>query len=469
MNYTLLLANGRIIDPANGTDIIGDIGITGSRISEVGEALDIFSAKKVIDVTGKWVVPGVIDPHVHISSFLGGYPGLKMMAREGVITALDMAGPPSSVFRYVKNYGSGMNIACLNAFCLDKDNERCVDISDSEIKSRIKYSINEGALGIKLLGGHYPLSPEITHKVIKYTAEMGVYVALHAGTTVHGSNLEGFKEAVELSDGCPLHVAHVNSYCRGAINDPLNEVVEVANLLRRSPNIWSESYLNVFNGTSGNCKDGRILSNVTKTCCRVGGFSEDEAGLGAAIKSGFAHVVKFLGEENVLITGNKAYQYWEEQSTDVTLSFPINNSQAQFSLATIKDKTNKLIVDALCTDGGGIPRNTMIRQGIELVHYGAFTPEDLVNKTSTNTAIMLGLNKKGHFSPDDDADITVLDPIKGKAYMGIALGKIIMLDGVVIGDGGKIITTEKGEASVKKSGVDYMVVDNSSALKNKSL
>jgi len=76
------------------------------------------------------------------------------MAREGVITALDMAGPPSSVFHYVKKYGSGMNIACLSAFCLNEDNDRCVDISDSEIKSRIKYSIDEGALGVKLLGGH---------------------------------------------------------------------------------------------------------------------------------------------------------------------------------------------------------------------------------------------------------------------------------------------------------------------------
>jgi len=75
MNFTLLLKHGRIIDPANGTDIIGDIGISGSRISEVGKSLDIFSAKKVIDLTGKWVVPGVIDPHVHISSFLGGIQG----------------------------------------------------------------------------------------------------------------------------------------------------------------------------------------------------------------------------------------------------------------------------------------------------------------------------------------------------------------------------------------------------------
>jgi hypothetical protein len=467
--YTLVLTNGRIIDPVNGIDTIGDIGLKGPRIVEVGKNLDISSAEKVIDIAGKWVIPGVIDPHVHVSSWLGGYPGLKMMAREGVITALDLAGPPESVFYNVKNYGSGMNIACLNGFCIDKDfGGYDVDLTDSEIKERIRCSIDEGALGVKVLGGHYPLSPETTRKIIKYAADMGIYISFHAGTTMHGSNLEGLKEAIELSNTYPVHIAHINSYCRGSIEDPLYEVAEATNLLQKSSNIWSDSYLSIFNGVSGKCRDGKILEETVKICLRMKGFREDESGLGEAIKLGFAYVVKLQGEENVLVTGDNGYQYWKEQNTDTALSFPVNVSAVQFSLATIKDNKNNFIVDTLSTDGGGIPRNTMIRQGFDLVHYGALTPEDFVKKVSTNAAKMLGLNGKGHLSPGADSDITVIDPDKGKAYMGISLGKIIMVDNIVIGNGGTILTTHKGEESVRRIGVDYTIINTSSALRNKS-
>lgn len=468
MKYTLILTNGRIIDPVNGIDAITDIGIVGSRVAKIGKDLEICSAERIVDVTGKWVIPGVIDPHVHISSWIGGFPGLKMMAREGIITALDMAGPPDSVFYNVKVHGSGMNIACLHAFCIDRGNKYCTDLTDSEIREQIAYSMEHGALGVKILGGHYPLPPQVTSKIIKFAAERGIYVAFHAGTTVNGSNLDGLKEAVALSDGYPLHIAHINSYCRGFIKEPLYEVAEVSELLQKSPNIWSESYLSIFNGVSGQCKDGKVLNEIAKTCCRLKGFKEDESGLSQAIKSGYAHVVKLQREENILLTGSEGHKYWKEQNTNVTVSFPVNLSAVQCSLATIKDKRNNFIVDALGTDGGGIPRNTMIRQGLDLVHFGALTPEDLVKKVSTNAAKMLGLNRKGHLSPGADGDVTVIDPSKGKAYMGISLGKIVMVDNIVIGNGGTVLTTQEGEESVKKLGLDYTVIDTTNALRNKS-
>ena len=78
----------------------------------------------------------------------------------------------------------------------------------------------------------------------------------------------------------------------------------------------------------------------------------------------------------------------------------------------------------------------MVRQGIELVKMGVLSPGDLARKLSSNTARMLGLIHKGHLSVGADADISVLDPVKGRAYMGIAAGKIIMIDGTVVGRGG---------------------------------
>ena len=63
MNSELLIKNGRVIDPANGVDEQRDVLIVSERIAEVGKVGR--SAERVIDASGKLVVPGLIDIHVH--------------------------------------------------------------------------------------------------------------------------------------------------------------------------------------------------------------------------------------------------------------------------------------------------------------------------------------------------------------------------------------------------------------------
>lgn len=60
----LLIKGGRIIDPANGIDAIGDMLVDNGLIAAVG-AVDI-GAEQVIDAKGMLVVPGLIDMHVHL-------------------------------------------------------------------------------------------------------------------------------------------------------------------------------------------------------------------------------------------------------------------------------------------------------------------------------------------------------------------------------------------------------------------
>ncbi|MGI6129389.1 MAG: hypothetical protein ACOYEO_04765 [bacterium] len=43
--------------------------------------------------------------------------------------------------------------------------------------------------------------------------------------------------------------------------------------------------------------------------------------------------------------------------------------------------------------------------------------------------------------------------------LGVALGKIIMVNGVVIGSGGTLLTTETGERNIRETGLNYQVVD----------
>ena len=61
----LVLRGGRILDPAAGKplDVAGDLRISHGRIVEIGKGL---TGGRIIDVTDLWVVPGLIDLHVHL-------------------------------------------------------------------------------------------------------------------------------------------------------------------------------------------------------------------------------------------------------------------------------------------------------------------------------------------------------------------------------------------------------------------
>ncbi len=61
----LLLKNAHIVDPAAGIDGVADVLIDGERIAQVGEGIDA-SGAEVIDLTGKYLVPGLVDMHVHL-------------------------------------------------------------------------------------------------------------------------------------------------------------------------------------------------------------------------------------------------------------------------------------------------------------------------------------------------------------------------------------------------------------------
>jgi adenine deaminase len=61
----LVLNNCKIVDVENGAIFHSDIGITSDRIVEIGAGLD---GTAVIDVAGKFVSPGIVEPHVHYES-----------------------------------------------------------------------------------------------------------------------------------------------------------------------------------------------------------------------------------------------------------------------------------------------------------------------------------------------------------------------------------------------------------------
>lgn len=62
----MLLRNGHLIDPGQAIDGITDIRIEGNIILEVGPDLPIVNGEEVIDLEELYVIPGLIDMHVHL-------------------------------------------------------------------------------------------------------------------------------------------------------------------------------------------------------------------------------------------------------------------------------------------------------------------------------------------------------------------------------------------------------------------
>ena len=97
VTFDLLLRGGHVIDPANGRDGVMDVALSGDRIARVAPDIQE-SARQTLDVAGLYVVPGLIDIHVHVFPFRGEVGGPTWQAsivpdahsfRAGVTTLVD--------------------------------------------------------------------------------------------------------------------------------------------------------------------------------------------------------------------------------------------------------------------------------------------------------------------------------------------------------------------------------------------
>ena len=104
--YDLLLKNGHTIDPLNNIDGKRDVAIANGKVAAVAEDINPALAKKVIDVAGHYVTPGIIDIHVHV--YHTREPeGLSIMAdshsfKSGVTTMVDTGTAGAKHFLHFK-------------------------------------------------------------------------------------------------------------------------------------------------------------------------------------------------------------------------------------------------------------------------------------------------------------------------------------------------------------------------------
>ena len=154
MKFDVILKGGRVFDPVNRVDGHFDIGIREGRVAGLGG--ELCQADEVIDVSGLTVVPGIIDMHVHVTKLLGGRVGYYMAARTGVTTIIDYAGPVSDITSQLGRYGCGMNVGCIDAVLPELVGE---SPSREQVRGFLDNSLQNGSLGLKILGGHFPLTP----------------------------------------------------------------------------------------------------------------------------------------------------------------------------------------------------------------------------------------------------------------------------------------------------------------------
>ncbi|WP_221929925.1 amidohydrolase/deacetylase family metallohydrolase [Fodinibius sediminis] len=110
--FDLLLDNGHVIDPKNGIDGRMDVAIAGDSIARVSEDIPASSAGRVVDVSGLYVTPGIIDMHAHVfhgtnaqSYIADAYVSLPpdgFTFRAGVTTVVDAGSAGWKNFRTFK-------------------------------------------------------------------------------------------------------------------------------------------------------------------------------------------------------------------------------------------------------------------------------------------------------------------------------------------------------------------------------
>jgi dihydroorotase len=165
----ILIKNGHVFDPKNDIDTIMDITISDGIILEVGSNLKIEKAKNIIDASGLYVSPGLIDLHTHVfvgsktNKFADGNNSLSpddFSFRSGITTVVDAGTSGHENFPLFKSQVidqsktrilSFLNIAGSGMTGDDNQNDLGKMDADKTVATINKYP--EIIVGVKI--GHY--------------------------------------------------------------------------------------------------------------------------------------------------------------------------------------------------------------------------------------------------------------------------------------------------------------------------
>jgi len=451
----ILLKNGRVINAD--TDERADVLIDGETIVEVGPDIDagaLPEGTEIIDAAGMCVMPGFIDPHVHIHlPFMGTNAiddhdsATRAALMGGTTTIIEMICPgPEEEPRDAFNTWKGLARASANCdFTFHLSVVRFDELAREQIRELVA---QEGVASFKIFlayKGALDINDEHLMGLLEMARELGIIV------TAHCENAEAIDamqakliaqgrtgpEWHEPSRPCSVEASGVNHLCTFAeltgahvyiVHTSCGAALEQARLAReRGVNVWVESVA------------PHLVLDST--------FAERPDFQGA--KYVMSPPLRDAGEQDALWEGIAS----REIST-------IGTDHAPFNFVGQKDMGR----DAFTKIPNGMPS---IQERIDLVHthgvrQGRIDLMTMVDACSTQAAKIFGMYpKKGVIAPGSDADIVIYDPdaagafdlsqsqsrtdysaFEGMERLGrtntvLLRGKVMVRDGVFCGDIGQ--------------------------------
>ncbi|HEY4721135.1 MAG TPA: dihydropyrimidinase [Anaerolineae bacterium] len=183
---TMLIKNGRVITATD--DYVADVYVEGEKIKAIGQGLPM-QADKIIDATGKYVIPGGIDVHTHMDLPFGGTfssddfeTGSIAAAHGGTTTIVDFA---------VQYKGTSMRQA-LDTWLKKADGKAAIDygmhliiteLPDDALPQMDAMVKQEGVSSFKLFTaypGVFLVDDATIFKAMRHSADNGALICMHA-------------------------------------------------------------------------------------------------------------------------------------------------------------------------------------------------------------------------------------------------------------------------------------------------
>lgn len=239
---SVLVKNGRVINPATNDDAVMDIYVENNHISKIvpaGTKPETETAvDTVIDATGKWVMPGFVDLHVHFRD-----PGLTYKedietgsaaaARGGVTTVCAMPNTKPAVdsvetLEYVqhKAKNAGLcNVRQLSAITMEMAGSKLVPMKDMWDHGAVAFSEDgKSVMDVKLYMEAMKQATLLDAVVMAHCEDKNLVGkgVLNAGVASEKYEVDGIYNAVEDiitardiflagETGCKLHLCHCST------------------------------------------------------------------------------------------------------------------------------------------------------------------------------------------------------------------------------------------------------------------